>query len=482
MKSEVASEYRIAVEILERTERDPVAFLRGILQFDPWERQVEIAETVAHFNKVAVRSCHDSGKTAIAARLALWFLFTHRPSIVVSTAPTFLQVQELLWREIAAGYHASTMPLGGKLYQTPLLEIGDRWFAIGLKPEERQPERFQGFHSENILFIADEASGVPESIFEAADGILTTANAKELLISNPTRLSGRLYDAFHSKSHLYKTIHIDGLETPNITAGENVRPYLITAQYIKEMIERYGEDSDQYRVKVRGEFPRAEERSLIPLEWVEMAVAKVMPVSIAIPSKVVAVDPARFGGDETAVIYREGDTVKDIRGWQFEDTMVTAGKVAALIVEKNADAVMVDVIGIGAGVADRLREQGFPVIEINVGEHAIDLKAFRRKRDELWWNLREKFRAGTISIPDDARLRAQLTAPTYTFSSAGQIVVESKDDIKERLGESPDRADALVLAFAMEPPRRAVDEGYAPRNIFREAFYPEHRRRRKTWR
>lgn len=495
MASSEFTERKLAAIIHERIRTDARYFLRDLMGWEPWARQLEIAQAVEKYPRVAVRSCHSSGKTAIAARIVLRFLLSYRPAVVVTTAPTYLQVNDLLWREIRNAYQQSRIPIGGKLYERPLLELDENWFAIGLKPEDTEPERFQGFHSANVLLVVDEASGVSENIFEAADGILTSENSRELLLGNPTRLSGRFYDAFHDKTSLYHTIHINALKTPNILAGKTVRPYLITQQYINDIIESYGEDSDVYRVKVGGEFPLRESEALIPLDWIVSAEERqiIPPYGAPRQVRVVAVDPAAGGVSETAIGYREGEVVKEVIGSREEDTMVIAGKVAALATEKAVDAIVVDRIGLGMGIGHRLMEVfGDPargggsikVYEFTASEKALDPKRFKLRRDEMWYHLRQRFQAGNIGIPKDHLLRKQLAGIQATFTSAGQFVVkvESKAEMVKRGLETIDRADVVAMLFAYDPPRRddqpyVIQQPYT--NPWHAAIYgvPQPRRR-----
>jgi hypothetical protein len=218
-----------------------------------------VLNAVRDHRRVAVRACHGVGKTKVAAWVAIWFLYCHRNSKVITTAPTWHQVENLLWREIHAAHATSRIPLGGKVLQTQI-ELGKQWFALGLSTDK--PERFQGFHAENILLIVDEASGVDQRIFEAAEGFLTSPGAKLLLIGNPTQLSGEFYNAF--RSPLYHKIHISAFDSPNLKAGKIVRPYLVTPEWVEEKRIKWGEDSPMWYSRVLGEFPEQGDDTLDP--------------------------------------------------------------------------------------------------------------------------------------------------------------------------------------------------------------------------
>lgn len=476
-----------------RIRHDPEFFLREILGFDPWGKQLEIALALRDNKKVAVKSCHSSGKTAIAGRLVLWFLIAYPPALVPTTAPTWRQVEELLWREIrAANLRAGEgkFPLGGKMLTTKY-ELAVNSYAIGLSTKE--PERFQGFHSENILFIADEAPGVSEDVYEGADTTLTTANARELLIGNPVEVSGHFYNAFHANRHLYYTTTISAFDTPNFTAfritlddirrgtwqgkitGPLPRPYLITPQWVAEKWEEWGEESPLWYSRVLGEFPPAAEDQLIPLSLVEAAVRR----EIAVPdgsAYIVGCDVARFGDDETVICTRQGDVALTVQGFWHQDTMVTAGRLIRELEARDAQGAWLETVGVGAGVYDRLREQGYPVGRVDVEGKPYNDTKFRNRRAELWWQVRDRFEEGRIKIPNDDILIAQLASLKYKITSSGLIQIESKEDMKKRGLKSPDRADALMLAFAGET---IGTEEAERRNVFQEAYFGSQKRRKK---
>src|SRR5579862_2260705 len=245
---------------LARYRRDPVAFCREVLGFEPWSKQREILESVRDYTRTAVRSCHGPGKTAVAARCALWFLSVFEHSKVITTAPTFHQVRELLWAEIHVAYRDAGGFVGGQLSDTRL-ELAPDWVALGLSTD--QPERFQGHHAEHLLLVVDEASGVAEEIYEAAAGFLTSPGARCLLIGNPTRTSGEFFNAFHSARGFYNTIAIPASSTPAFT-GEPVPAHvarrLVSTQWVEEHRRKWGAGSLLYQVRIAAEFPEPRRR------------------------------------------------------------------------------------------------------------------------------------------------------------------------------------------------------------------------------
>ena len=404
-------------------------------------------EAVRDHGRVAVRSCNGSGKTYVAAHVVLWWLMCFPDAMVITTAPTEHQVRDVLWREIRRAYRGHEDLIDGKLLRTSL-ELGDKHYAQGLSTD--QPERFQGFHEGHILFVVDEASGVREGIFEAIEGSMTSAGAKTLLLGNPSALSGTFYEVFHRRRELWHTIHISGFDTPNLREGCVVMPALVTPKWVEEAKINWGEDSPMYQVRVLGEFPSEAEDTLIPLRLIERAAeAEEAAPPVSDEPVEIGVDVARFGADRTVICVRRGDRVIEMAAFVRQDTMETAGRVKRAIEEHRPDIVRVDEIGLGAGVLDRLREQGCSMVKgVNVAARSSRPEHFANLRAELYDGLRERFQQGRVRIPGDPDLIGELAAVRYSFTSSGQVKIEGKEELRARGLRSPDKADALMLAFA----------------------------------
>jgi hypothetical protein len=248
-------------KVVRKIRTDPVWFCRNVLGFEPWSKQREILEALRDHDRVAVRSAHGIGKTAIAARAVLWFLLAHGPNScrVVTTAPTWEGVRDLLWAEIKVAVRNARVPFGATPNVTDLRLAAD-WFAKGLSTDV--PERFQGHHADHLLLVVDEASGVDEAIYDAARGFLTGQGAKVLLIGNPTRTVGTFRRAFDPDSG-WRTIHVSAFDSPNLTGEDvptKVARALPTDEWIGEMRRDYGDESATYAVRVLGEFAAAEGR------------------------------------------------------------------------------------------------------------------------------------------------------------------------------------------------------------------------------
>jgi hypothetical protein len=420
-----------------RYQEDPVPFVRDVLGADPWERQVQILQAVGQFRRVTVRSCHHSGKTWTAAALTHWFLRAFDPALVLTTAPTERQVKEVLWYEIAQQHHRARL---GGILNTLTLEVSPTQRAIGMTTNT--PERFQGWHCPNILVIVDEASGVPEPIYEALEGVLTSTNAHLLLIGNPNYPSGTFFESF--KSPLYEKFHISAADVPE---------HLLPPHWLEERKTVWGEESPVYQVRVMGNFPVQGENSLFSLTDVEEAMRRGDNGSDSSGDCEIGADIARYGTDWSVAIVRRGRAVLDLQRWRGSDTMASAGHIAQMARAHGAALVKVDDVGVGGGVVDRLAEEGFPVVGVNVGESAWDSEKFANRRAELYFGLAQRFRDGDISLPEDDNLLSQLVAMRYLYSPRGQFKLPSKEDMrKERSASlswrSPDEADALMLAFA----------------------------------
>jgi hypothetical protein len=290
-----------------------------------------------------------------------------------------------------------------------------------------------------LLFVIDEASGVEEVIFEVSEGALSSEGAKVVMCANPTRVTGYFYDSHHRMSHRWHTMRV--------ACSESSR---VSQQYIEDMRQKYGEDSDVFRVRVLGDFPVADSDSVIPLDLIEAAANRdVEPKKTIMP--VWGLDVARYGSCRTALVKRWGNHVIETKTWRKRDTMEVSGIILREYEDAPSDlrpaAICVDSIGVGAGVADRLRELELPVIAVNVGEAPSGQGRFLNLRAELWWRAREWLEDRDSKITSE-ELCAELSIVKQKITSAGKIKIEGKDEMMARGVESPDIADAFVLTFA----------------------------------
>lgn len=437
-----AAEVAKAIETLAKLKSDPELFVRSVLGVKiVTPDQSRLYASVRDFKRTAAPAGHSVGKTFAAASVALWFLYTRKPAWIVTTAPSWSQVEELLWREVRNLHGGSQFPLGGDPLTTKL-ELGDDWIAVGRSTND--PNRFQGRHAENVLIIIDEATGVPSYIYETSESMAVSPADRILAIGNPTDPSSTFREK--CQSDLWNVVEISCENHPNVTAGQSLIPGAVTREWISERLEDYGgRDSILYRARVLGKWPAQGENTLISLLDLEKSALKWrVPSGSPIAT---GTDVARFGTDLTVLFPLYGDymlgepTVK--RG---QNLMATAGMIVAAGCDRNG----IDDTGLGGGATDRLAELGHPVTPLNFGSNADDEKKFVDLRSELWWQMRQAIREWLIVPPEKHAtwtrlLWADLTNARYGMDSRGRIKLEPKADMKKRLGRSPDYADALCI-------------------------------------
>lgn len=425
---------------------DPVGFVAAILGETLWSRQRDIAEALRDHRRVAVPSCHDAGKSFLASRLAAWWIATGAPgeSFVVTSAPTNAQVKAILWREIKRAHRIGKLP--GTVNRSEWLIDGEL-VGYGRKPNDWDMTGFQGIHAARVLVIFDEASGVPQALWDAAETLITNEDSRLLAIGNPDDPAGPFARAC-APGGGFLTVPIDALNTPNLTdepIPEALRPLLVSPLWVEEMRVRWGEESPLWQAKVRGRFPDIADDRLLSPGLLQQAVSA---QGSAEDPVVLGADIARFGRDETVLVLRRGDRAEIYAAFRKQDTMATVGRIIDAWRATGAVAIQVDDAGVGGGVTDRLREQGVPVVPILVGRPAREGERFLNLRAELYWGLRERAADGRLVLPPDDLLLRQLGELRYRYDSRGRLKLESKDDMKKRGIASPDRADALALAFA----------------------------------
>ncbi len=479
-------------ELYNRIGNEPIWFVKNILGLKLWSKQREIIESVKNNKRTTVKACHSVGKTCIAGNLILWFLYSHKPSIVLSTAPTWRQVEKLVWKELRASYDKSKIPLGGFLApKSPELQIiQDQWYATGLSTNDAN--KFQGFHERNILIIVDEAAGVSEEIFEGIEGPLASANAHLLLLGNPTSTSGSFYNSF--KDTTYNKISISAFDSPNFRQcgitredikngdwqykvrtimernGQLISPNMVTPEWVADKYKRWKPGSPLYDSKVEGNFPEQGSDSLIPVSWVELAMERWNMMDERSTVREIGVDVAEYGSDFSIIAPRIGDKILELESHSTIGIMELTGHVIQRHREINSSAIKIDVIGIGTGVEGRLTEQKYPAIRVNVAESPggtdEDKEHFLNLRAQLYWCLRERLNPDErinpypIGLPPDDELASDLTSIKYKINSSGKIQIEAKADMRKRLGRSPDRGDAVMLAVA--PKELLNSDDYSP--------------------
>lgn len=440
-------------EALKILRSNPVLFVEDILHEKVWSKQEDILNSIVTNRETVVRSCHGSGKTFIAARALLWFLNSFENSVVISTAPTFRQVENLLWREVRAA-KAKSQLLGGEILKTRY-EIAPDWYAIGISTDK--PDNFQGYHAENILLIYDESSGISRDIFEASKGSLSSVGSRALLLGNPIWSDGYFYEAFKRettskiKISVFDTPNFEGFESAqdlteeNILKAKIVNPKLVTPMWAYEALLDWGEEHPLFQSKVLGDFPDSASDALIPLTIIEGATDRDNESTEA-DRVIIGADIARFGEDSTYFIARNSQKILAIEKHTKSDLMATTGRLISFSRRFDNPEIAVDEIGVGGGVVDRLKEQGFDSsYGVNVGRASTNPELHKNLRSEAYWAVKEWLKKG--DIPDNKKLIGELSAIKFKYNSQGQLLIESKEAMKKRGLRSPDAADALMLTF-----------------------------------
>jgi hypothetical protein len=419
---------------------DPVLFAQRILGVEPTPQQRELLLALTREGAhVAVRSGHGTGKSKALAIAALWFLLTFPDALVPCTAPTAHQLDDILWREIrlCVGGMSDWWRERLAVSSDKVTLAGSSGMIVARTARPEKPDALQGFHARHILFIIDEAAGVPDAVFEVARGALSTPGAKVVMTGNPTRLNGYFHAAFHSARDTWARLQFSCLDSP-----------LASPEYIREIAGEYGEDSDMYRIRVLGDFPRHGMLSIIPADRVEAALAASLPRNaLGNAPAILGVDPAWEGSDRSVVFLRKSVYAKVL----FVGRGVNGERLAALVAqfqdEHNAQATFIDKTGVGASVCDFMDSIGRPFTGISFANTPLDPARFMNRRAELWWRMREWFQEDVCLAPHQD-VRDDLIGPEYGIRDSGKIYLESKETMRKRGLASPDLGDALALTFA----------------------------------
>lgn len=477
---------------------DPEQYAVERLGMRPTWQQKKIFQAIAPEGaKVSVRSGHGIGKSGATSGSILWFLETREYSKIPCTAPTSAQLRDVLWAELNKWIRkgdALSQRRGdnSRFWLSNLFTVNkDRvqdigapgeWYAVARTSGRDNPDALQGFHASNveisedgmsvaddgggegkILFVCDEASGIYEAVFEVAEGALSSHGARLLMLGNPTRTSGYFYRSHHADRGDFTALHFKSSESP-----------LVDKNYRARLVRKYGEGSNVVRVRADGEFPKQEDDVLIGLDLTEPCIEREPVDHGHLPIKVGA-DIARFGNDRVTIWVRQGANLLHGEVHAKNDTMTTTGLIVKVANLFGADDIYIDGIGLGAGVVDRLREVRKAgrvkgrIHDVVVARSApprsnpydtdvstVDAQG-AKLRDYLWLEAQKWFRDDAPSFKMLAKdmaedLAGEYTSVKYKHDSSGRLVVESKEEMKKRLGFSPDLADGVNLTFAPDDP------------------------------
>lgn len=408
---------------------------------------------------LAISSGRGIGKSALLAMLNLWVASCWIGATGIVTANTETQLRSRTmaelgkWHTMSINRHwfeKSSMSLRpanwfGQLVEDQLRIDTQYYYVDAQSWSEENPDAFAGAHSQIGMSVQfDEASGIPDSIWQVTEGFFTDLAPLRLwiAISNPRRNTGRFFECFHKDRDFWENRYVDSRSVEGVDGGVYQR-----------IADKYGEDHDVTRIEVKGQFPRIGSNQFIGRDTVEISATREMNDDPGAPL-LMGVDVARFGDDESVIRMRRGRDARTLPMFKYKgmNTMDLASTVAALIEKHNPDAVFVDGNGVGGGVVDRLKQLGYRVVEVQSGEKALDSDKYSNKRAEMWGEMREWMTYGCIN--NDQTLIDDLTGPEYSLDLKGRIKLETKDSMKKRGLGSPDDGDALALTFAEPVARR----------------------------
>jgi hypothetical protein len=476
-------------------EDDPVGFVTKGLGESLWSRQREIMESLKVNKRTVVPACHAPGKSHLAARAVAWWISVHPPgtAIAVTTATTHRQVRNILWphiRRLAANHD-----LPGEVL-TVQWKIDNTVVSYGFSPAAHDETAVQGIHAPHLLVVVDEAGGVGDLIGGALEALMTGGHTRLLVLGNPPTDAEDTWFERICSSDLYNVIPISAYDTPNFTGEEtdwcrscppHVEPHrvayhLVDQTWVEDVVNEFGDDSPFVEARVHAKFPRATANKVIPFTWCEKAAENDDPTESNLIR--LGIDIASDGGDEFVIAKSDGFTAEITHrsSGQVNQNAVDVAAVALSHINAACDEqakrpgnkrvrVKIDVLGVGWGVVSLLQRWGeegkhaAEIVAVNVAERAIDGEKFMNKRAEMWWNGRTLLQPRKDAdgmeriearINVDRKVMAQLSAPTFGSDGAGRVQIEKKTAMKRRGVSSPDRAEAILLAWyepeGAEPP------------------------------
>lgn len=440
---------------------DPIGWAQEKLGLYLWSKQLEILESIKEHRFTAVKSCHGPGKTFTASVAGAWWLDpeTHPlgSAFLVTTAPSWPQVEAILWRELRRRHNRGK--LAGRITRdcqwhmgeegTKRLDVSEEIIGMGRKPQDYDEDTFQGIHARYLMAILDEANGVPEPLWDSVLALATNKNARVLAIGNPDDPNSRFAKVCKPGSG-WNVIRISvwdvfkALEEEDIP--DEIAEQLTSDEYVETARKEWGEGSPRWQSKVEGEFPDVSDDFLISPALIEKCHQLELP-GMALGRY--GADIARYGQDKSVLYRNREGVIRLVEEWAKMDTMQSAGKIARYLRShgNKRPPANIDIIGLGAGVFDRLREQRLNVAPYQGSQAALNPKKFKNRRSETWWTFRELMEAGLIDLdPKDETLAAQLGSIKWSVDSAGRTQVETKEDMLERGLPSPNHADAAIMS------------------------------------
>jgi phage terminase large subunit len=458
----------------------PIAFQEQALKRRLWAKQREICNAIATQKSVAIKGCHGSGKTYTVAGLVPYALLSDPQSIVLTISPTMRQVKTF-WNEV----HTALQELPVRLPEpkTTALELSGNNYALGFSSS--RGVNAQGFHGKRVYIYADEAIGISGDLWDAIEGIRSAGDVTLATLCNPTVPSGPVYES-HTRNRAHTAcITISAFDTPNL-AGLTLQsllelpdeqldyapfPWLTRRRWVREMYHKWGPTNPRFVSRVLGEFPTQADDAVFQLAWIEKAAAPYEEQELLDAIKrnprayvQIGIDVAGPGADETAACARIGGYVIGREAWSKPDALQEAVSFCAKQRRFGLPVIVLgDTVGIGFHFMRAIARYQFDVRPFVANAAPLDPIMFRNMKAEGHWALREYLKDGLIRGLEDEDTKAQLSDLRYRENARGQIEIEGKDEMKARGSVSPDRAEALVMAFARPPivdggVRQFVDE------------------------
>lgn len=464
---------------LDRWRTDPIAMVREEFHAEPDKWQARALHLVSHGKdpaavRLALKACKGPGKTAVLAWIILWFLATRSYSKILCTSITEANLKANLWPELSKWMSQSEFVRGAFVWTKTRISNRDEpenWFAEARTwPKQANPEQqadaLAGHHADHVMAIADESGGMPQSVMVALEAIFSSCIEGILVqAGNPSHTTGPLYRACTVDRALWDVVTITG-DPDNPERSPRIR-----LAHAKQQIASYGRDNPWVMVNILGEFPPASINALLGVEEVEAAMHRHLPDDVYTwAQKRLGVDVARFGDDRTIIFPRQG--LASFRPVIMRNVRTTdiAARVMKAIVDWGAEITFVDDSGHwGHGVIDNLLAANYPVIPLFYNGKAIDPR-YKNRRAEFWIEGAKAIRNGA-ALPNIPEMVPELTEPTYTFIN-GVFVLEPKEMIKERLGVSPDLADAYMQTYAIPDMPGAMMEQLKGRQTVQHEFDP----------
>lgn len=453
---------------IERYAADPAAYFTERLRVkELWQGQLDILALIPRAMRehkpIWVSSGHALGKDFLDGGLPLWWQETRYPAKTIITGPTDRQVKEIVWNELETHYHRAepSIPIGGRLLKGKL-EWNQEHFILAFTTSDSKSSigRAQGFHSPNVLILVTEGQAIEEGIYDQLDGLTTSANTLMIVMGNPLTATGRYARALRDTTNNL-VVHMDCEDSPNVRARRELIPGMCSYEWVEDKRRRWFDKDPNHPLwlsKVKGRLPLTSVNTVFSADACKAAIMT-RPVVIRKRMVTLGLDPAAFGDDETAFCVMESGIPKQLDTTSKQEPTATAGRAIVLANTHSVQLIGIDTDGLGEGVASMLREaqaqqrgqatwrvMGFKGSESPSNERS----EYVNKRAEAWFYVAREVTEGRVALPDDDSLLEELCEVLYFYNSRGKIQLEKKEDVKERLGRSPDRADAFIISVYMQ--------------------------------